>query len=83
MNELAKQETDNGSAVALPLSNAWLGEYDIAVVLLKKVVNDLRQENGALQAKIDRLMLEYCPDEMTEEQRENWGLDQRTSRLSP
>ncbi len=27
---------------------------------------------GAAQAKIDALMLEYCPDEMTEEQMANW-----------
>lgn len=26
----------------------------------------------ALQAQIDRLMLEYCPNEMTPEQVENW-----------
>ena len=31
----------------------------------------------ALQAKIDALMLEYCPDEMTPEQRANWAAHQR------
>lgn len=34
-----------------------------------------------LEAKIDALMLEYCPDEMTPEQIENWGKHQR--RVSP
>ena len=29
------------------------------------------------QAKIDALMLEYCPDEMTEAQKENWAKHQR------
>ena len=29
-----------------------------------------------LQAKIDSLMLEYCPQEMTEEQVANWGKHQ-------
>ena len=32
---------------------------------------------GPLQAKLDRLMLEYCPDEMTPGQMENWGKHQR------
>jgi len=35
-----------------------------------------------LQAKIDELMLEYCPDEMTEEQMENWGKHQQPSSSS-
>jgi len=38
-------------------------------------------EREAAQAKIDALMLEYCPDEMTPEQLENWGKHQR--RVSP
>lgn len=29
------------------------------------------------QATIDRLMLEYCPDEMTPEQMERWAKSQR------
>ncbi len=32
----------------------------------------LEAENVRLQAKIDALMLEYCPDEMTPEQLANW-----------
>ena len=31
----------------------------------------------ALQARIDALMLEYCPEEMTEAQKENWARHQR------
>lgn len=34
-------------------------------------------ELGAKQADIDRLMLEYCPDEMSVEQRAEWGRNQR------
>lgn len=47
----------------------------------------LRQSNAAereatmelrkKQAKIDSLMLEYCPDEMIQEQLEEWGRNQR------
>jgi hypothetical protein len=33
-------------------------------------------EVAAKQAEIDRLMLEYCPDEMTQEQIENWKRSQ-------
>ena len=32
---------------------------------------------GAKQAQIDRLMLEYCPDEMTPKQMQEWGNNQR------
>ena len=35
------------------------------------------QREAALQAQIDRLMLEYCPEEMTPEQVEEWGKHQR------
>lgn len=36
-----------------------------------------RRIDQSLQAKIDRLMLEYCPDEMTEEQLEIWKANQK------
>ena len=34
---------------------------------------------AALQAKIDALMLEYCPEDMTPEQIENWNRHQRAA----
>lgn len=37
----------------------------------------LREELAAKQAKIDNLMLEYCPDEMTPEQMAEWAKYQR------
>lgn len=39
----------------------------------------VRQQDkiAALEAKIDALMLEYCPDEMTKEQLGNWAAHQR------
>ena len=37
----------------------------------------LAHVTGPLRAKLDRLMIEYCPDEMTPEQMENWGKHQR------
>lgn len=36
-----------------------------------------RAKAQALQAKLDALMLEHCPDEMTPEQLETWGKHQR------
>jgi hypothetical protein len=33
-------------------------------------------EGQAKQAEIDRLMLDSCPDEMTEDQMENWSKHQ-------
>jgi hypothetical protein len=37
----------------------------------------LMSELDARQAKIDALMLEFCPDEMTADQLENWKRHQR------
>lgn len=38
----------------------------------RKCVEELQAENASKQAKIDRLMWEYCPDEMTEDQISEW-----------
>ncbi len=40
------------------------------------LLQDCKATIEQLQAKIDWLMLEYCPDEMTEEQMDNWGKHQ-------
>ena len=42
---------------------------------------ECRSRIAALQAKIDSLMLEYCPGEMTPEQIENWGRHQKAVSL--
>ena len=39
-------------------------------------VAKLKEKADALQAKIDMLMLEYCPEEMTEEQKREWARHQ-------
>jgi len=39
-------------------------------------IETLERELAAAQAKIDALMLEYCPDEMTDAQREEWARHQ-------
>lgn len=38
---------------------------------------ELEAERDELQAKVDALMFEYCPDEMTPEQKDNWARSQR------
>ncbi len=40
-------------------------------------IERLQEELAAKQAEIDRLMLEFCPDEMTQEQLDEWGRNQR------
>jgi len=40
--------------------------------ILKSFTEQLALHADALQAKIDRLMFEYCPDEMTPEQIKKW-----------
>jgi hypothetical protein len=45
----------------------------------RKANRILRKQVESQQAKIDELMLEYCPDDMTTEQIENWGNNQVAS----
>lgn len=40
-------------------------------------VANLRGQLAAKQAELDRLMLEYCPDEMTEAQLAEWAKHQK------
>lgn len=44
---------------------------------LKLDLEEARRESECRQSKIDSLMLEYCPDEMTPEQVAEWGRHQR------
>jgi hypothetical protein len=56
-------------------------------VAVKKELKELEEENNRLKlqlstanAKIDALMLEYCPHEMTSTQLENWAIHQTRSK---
>jgi uncharacterized protein involved in exopolysaccharide biosynthesis len=53
----------------------------IAIANLR-LIDHLKQQLAAAQARIDELMLEYCPDEMTAEQVEEWGNHQRAVKES-
>lgn len=46
---------------------------------LQAEIGELTRKIDALQATIDALMLEYCPEDMTPEQFENWKQHQRPS----
>lgn len=50
--------------------------YGIPIPVLDYIAS-LEIAQDEKQAKIDALMLEYCPDEMTPEQTEEWGRNQR------
>lgn len=47
------------------------------IAILNNEKSQLQRENASLQAKLDSLMLEYCPEEMSQEQIANWGKNQR------
>lgn len=49
-------------------------EKEVTKVIAER--DTLSAENAHKQARIDSLMLEYCPDEMTSEQVENWAAHQ-------
>lgn len=46
---------------------------EMDVGLAEAFADILDRETGKLQAKIDSLMMEYCPKEMTSDQIETWG----------
>lgn len=45
--------------------------------VLAGTVSNLKIASNAKQAKIDALMIEYCPSEMSDEQRSEWAKHQR------
>ena len=58
------------AAAALEAQAAQIAERDAQI-------EALRAEVGAKQAEIDRLMMEFCPDEMTLAQVADWAINQR------
>ena len=40
------------------------------------IARQLERELAAVQARLDALMLEYCPEDMTDEQKANWAANQ-------
>lgn len=60
-------------------------DYDSKNLALKaaKAMQQAETERAdANQAKIDALMFEYCPDEMTDEQKHQWAISQAVSKFT-
>ena len=55
------------SGAGLRLEASWM--IDRIASYLESAAEDIDE----IQAKLDAVMLEYCPEEMTEEQLERWG----------
>lgn len=72
---LADQLTEDHAWAAEELKT-YIGSMVGAAEMLR-TIPALEAERDALQAKLDRLMLEYCPEEMTPEQLANWAKHQR------
>lgn len=64
------------------LSDTFRAGVQFATRKSNETVVDLAKRNCALQAKIDALMLEFCPEEMTQSQIERWGENQVVSTYS-
>lgn len=54
------------------LSDTFRAGVQFATRKSNETIIDLAKRNCALQAKIDSLMLEFCPEEMEQEQIERW-----------
>lgn len=70
MSELCRCGAPKNSTHSCDLQNLRIRNSQDAIELLQA-------ELAYKQAQIDRLMLEYCPDEMTSEQIAEWGRNQR------
>lgn len=79
--KLAKEWLDNISDVQF-ISEYFeivLQEKNNTIKFQNEYIMQLSKEKCALQAKIDSLMLEFCPEEMTQEQIRRWGENQVVS----
>lgn len=57
--------------------NKWFEETD---KLGMCSADGLKKRIDSLQAKVDSLMLEFCPEDMTEDQLNNWKSKQNSFR---
>lgn len=60
---------------------SWVFGAGTGMYLAVKAIIDLKKEIESKQAKIDALMLEYCPDEMTPEQMKEWESRQKLAEV--
>lgn len=62
-----------------PSCNSVCHAPECKAINIAEAKRAMRLALDAAQAQIDRLMLEYCPSEMTREQVERWAASQRVS----
>lgn len=74
--------TSDDCAMLDNLRKKW-DESRRAAVPVQDMLDELRKELAEKQEKIDALMLEYCPDEMTVEQTDEWARHQKPAFMSP
>jgi len=74
---LKKTAEDQRKTIEM-LNDALGGKGTLTTDNLTRIAR-LEAELDAKQAKIDALMLEYCPDEMTPEQLAEWGRHQKVA----
>ena len=72
MEAMTAENLHSKGEIAMEL--AW---RDKQIDKLNKSIDGLLVSLDVQQAEIDRLMLEYCPEEMTEEQKKNYERNQR------
>ncbi|MDB9980560.1 hypothetical protein OAD61_00460 [bacterium] len=48
--------------------------------VLKQRIAELEADKAELQMKLDNVMFEYCPDEMSQEQTNNWAKYQQPAK---
>ena len=65
---------------AEPYSRTFEDAWKAGAASRDAVVESLRQQLAAKQAEVDALMLEYCPNEMSQEQLDNWAAHQRPAK---
>ena len=68
------------------LNDVWSDKEKICFAgsSLSRLITEIEKQQNQIdrqQAKIDSLMLEYCPTEMTKEQLESWGEHQTKSSI--
>jgi len=75
--ELNRGKKEHDLARLLLLSaEARVNFQRLAESIMGQHINELEAKLAAAQAKIDELMLEYYPEEMTPEQIAEWGRNQ-------
>lgn len=86
INELQEQKA-NALRIALSVNACdALSIEELRIAKFTSMTTDyvikyakVKQQCDALQAKLDAVMLEYCPEEMTGAQLETWGDAQKVS----